>query len=243
MNTEKIITKRIGHQLDASVLSTTPDTKLVDSLWAINWFDLRRKWMYSLYNMLVVGHVQKIGAKPIFKGELQRPIHNSERLRRDMLLIVRYPKASAFLEMISSYFFQVKGMLRSSAVEHFQFGFMSNQRLSSDEQDEAFPTAYKGKLKYLVQVCEGSDAIDLDALIEAAKSREIFPHFIGKKSAILGLKKNEASLKTLDFILSHVLVLGGFDDEALESFAQSAEYQKFFNSSSESFCGLYERTI
>ncbi|MEO9802884.1 MAG: hypothetical protein ABJF04_06535 [Reichenbachiella sp.] len=241
MSLDKIISKKIAANLTASVISADPSTDLEQQLWAINWFDLKRKWVYDLYNQLVFSHVKKIGATPIFKGQLKRSLIDSERLRRDMLLIVQYPKGIAFLNMISSKLFQLKGLLRASSVRHFQFGFM--QRKSPVQDHQVAGTIYQGKLRYLVHVCEGSQAADFQSLIDFAASQDVFPHFVGNKSAMLGLQKSNSGLKTLDFMLNHVLVFSGFDDESLELFVQSGPYQEFLASKTNNYVGLFDRKI
>lgn len=241
MTSAKIINKKISSGLEASVISAAPDTKLDQPLWAVNWFDLKKKWMYNLYNRLVLNHVLKIGGRPVFKGELVRTLIDNERLRRDMLLVVRYPKAESFLRMISSKVFQLKGLLRSSSVRHFQFGFMN--RLDQTQKTEGTTGSYKGSLKYLVLVCEGGQFDDLQSLIRHAASFEVFPHFSGQKSAMMGLHKDGGNLKTLDFVLSHTLIFSGFESENLERFAKSDFYQEYFAGCTHNFAGVYRRLI
>lgn len=240
MNTDKIATQNITSKLNVSVISTTADTQLDQPLWAINWFDLKRGWLYELYNWVVFNHVKKIGAYPIFKGQLSSVLVHNERLKREMLLIVKYPRAQAFLEMIAAKLFQLKSLLRTSSVKHFQFGF--TQKINTEDHK---PTGlqYKGKLKYLVHVCEGGNQMDIQSLLTFAAKKEVFPYFIGAKSAILGLQKSEKKLKTLDFMLSHVLVFSGFDTESLERFVHTDYYQQFMQSSKNNFIGMYERKI
>ncbi|SMD32710.1 hypothetical protein SAMN04488029_1061 [Reichenbachiella faecimaris] len=237
---DKIVTHQITRQLSASVISTHPSTQLDQPLWAINWFDLKRAWLYDLYNKLVFNHVRKIGAFPVFKARLSKTILDNERLKRDMLLIVQYPQALSFLEMISSTLFQVKSLLRTSSVQHFQFGFM--QKLNQESLKPSKLT-YKGKLKYMVHICEEGHYKAIESLISHAASLEVFPHFIGQKSAILGLQKEKGKLKTLDFVLSHTLVFSGFDAEALEGLVNSGFYQEFIQSSKFNFIGIFDREI
>jgi len=240
MTAARIITKKITSQVNASVISTNANTQLGQSLWAINWFDLKRGWLYEWYNRLAFSHVKSVGARPVFKGKLIRTIIDNERLRREMLLIVNYPKASAFLDMIASKLFQIKSLIRTSSVAHFQFGFM--QKISPGEP-KMTKLKYEGKLKYLVHVCEDAASIDIKSLIEYAATMEVYPHFFGQKSAIVGFQKRRGNLKTLDFILSHVLVFSGFDYEALEAFTHTTHYQKIIQSSKSHFVGLYDRKI
>ncbi|MEP2023780.1 MAG: hypothetical protein ABJH98_03780 [Reichenbachiella sp.] len=240
MSNNKIVSQNLTKKLKGSVISAHRSTQLEDPIFAINWFNLKRIWLYELYNRLVIGQLKSIGGSPIFKGRLQKIILDNDRLRRDMLLIVKYPKAQAFLDLISSKIFQIKSLLRSSSVIHFQFGFM--QKINSGSLNVT-NSKYKGKLKYLVHVCENSEYENFQDLIDRAASMEVFPHFIGQKSAMLGLQKKDGKLRTLDFVLSHVLVFSGFDTDALEGFTRSAFYQEFVQTNKNNFIGIYDRKI
>lgn len=240
MSNNKIVTQKLTKKMSASIISAHPQTRLDQSLWAINWFDLKRSWLYELYNRIVIGDVREIGAYPIFKGRLNKVILSNDRLKRDMLLVVKYPDANAFLKMISKGLFQLKSIFRTSSVRHFQFGFM--QKLNAENPQPAI-SKYTGKLRYLVHVCEGNNYPDIPSLLDYAKVNEIFPHFVGTKAALLGIQKENEKLKTLDFMLSYVLVFGGYDDAALASFVETDHYQQFVHSNQTNFIGLYDRII
>ncbi|WP_422359908.1 hypothetical protein [Reichenbachiella sp.] len=240
MSQKKIISAEIAHKTTASVISTNSDTRLDEALWAINWFDLKRGWLYGLYNRLAYQHVKAVGAYPIFKGQLEKVLVSNDRLQRDMLLVVRYPKAQSLLNMLSVKLFQVKSLLRTAAVKHFQFGFMKQQN-----QTEENPPAlkYDGKLKFLVHMNEEGNAQHIEQLIAYATSQEVFPYFIGSKSAIVGLQKGKERMKTINFLLSHVLIFSAFDNETLEAFVNSDPYQKLIQKNGSNFSGLYHRKI
>lgn len=197
--------------------------------------------MYNLYNRLAFNHVFQIGGQPMFKGILDRQLLDNIRLRRDMLLIVKYPKADAFLQMISSKLFQFKSLLRSASVRHFQFGFMQGNY--SEKPESRTSMSYTGNLKYLVHICEGHTTFDFDPLIKQAAALDVFPHFIGKKSAMLGLQRGSSRLKTIDFKPSYVLVWSGFDNDNLEQLVQTSFYQEFFGPETDNYAGIYHRKI
>lgn len=240
MNQNKIVTAKIAKKTSASVISAHPDARLDQALWAINWFDLRRGWLYDLYNRIAFSHFRNIGAYPIFKGKLSQVIQHNERLKRDMLLVVKYPKAGSFLTMITDKVFQLKSLLRTSSVSHFQFGFMQKHN-SEDHKPSA--SKYSGKLKYLVHVCEDGKQPDIELLLNEATSAEVFPYFIGSKSALIGIQKENEKLKTLNFMLSHVLIFSGYDHEGLAAFVKTEQYQKFIQSNKSNFIGLYDRKV
>ncbi|WP_420583170.1 hypothetical protein [Reichenbachiella sp.] len=240
MSHKKIISAEIANKTTASIICTNSDTQLDQPLWAINWFDLKRGWLYELYNRLAFQHVKGVGAYPIFKGQLEKVLLSNERLQRDMLLVVRYPKAQSLLDMLSVKLFQLKSLLRNAAVRHFQFGFMKQ---GNQPKEEPPSLKYMGKLKFMVHVCENEDHRQIDQLVAYANSNEVFPYFIGSKSAIMGLQQGKGRIRTIDFILSHVLIFSAFDDETLEAFVNSAPYQQLIQKSESSFSGIYRRKI
>ncbi|UXX77977.1 hypothetical protein N7E81_11455 [Reichenbachiella carrageenanivorans] len=240
MTPDKIITVKYTAQVSASIISANPTTDLSNPMWAINWFDLRKPWLYERYNQLAFGQLRQHGASPVFKGKLTSTLLKNDRLRRDMLLIVQHRNAQGFLDLLASPFFQLKSKLRNASIKYFQFGFMQKE---NEEDIVPHSLRYTGRLKYLVHVCESRQELDLQSLLALAASFEIFPHFIGHRSALLGFQKGRGQLKTMDFILSHVFVFSGFDEHAIHAFVYSDEYQKFTQTCSSNFIGIYNRLI
>lgn len=240
MTPEKIITAKFNAQVSASVISANPTTDLTNTLWAVNWFDLKKPWLYEWYSQLAFGQLRRNGAAPVFKGKLASTLLDNDRLRRTMLLIVQHRHAHGFLDILSSNLFRLKSKLRNASIRHFQFGFMQKENI-----EDIVPTAdhYDGRLKYLVHVCENKPETNLQTIIDLAARHEVFPHFMGQRSALLGFQKGRGQLKTMDFMLSHVLVLSGFDEHTLKSLVQSDDYQSFIQSSTSNFIGIYDRLV
>ena len=106
------------------------DTSLLEDdepVYAINWFNTRSALVYDFYNFLAVRSVRKIGGKPFIKCKIDRSLTGDETLRRDVLLIVKYPSLKSFRSMMENTYFQIVSMLRNAAVSNFTFGFTKRQ--------------------------------------------------------------------------------------------------------------------
>ena len=94
---------------------------LHNPLFAINWFDTRVALVYHFYNLLAAPRVFKIGGKALFKGEYRETIYGNPDMQRKFLLIVNYPSANHFLDLVSDKVFQVFSVFRMAAVKRFSF--------------------------------------------------------------------------------------------------------------------------
>lgn len=54
-----------------------------ERIWAINWFNYKNKWLYSLYNRLASPHVIKVGGQLLFKGHQVEQLSGSKDLARE----------------------------------------------------------------------------------------------------------------------------------------------------------------
>ena len=90
-------------------------------LFAINWFDTRVALVYHFYNLIAAPRVFKVGGKALFKGEYQETIYGNPDMKRKFLLIVNYPSANRFLDLVSDKVFQVFSVFRIAAVKSFSF--------------------------------------------------------------------------------------------------------------------------
>jgi hypothetical protein len=200
------LTQKISNDLNISIISAGPEYNLVDPVWAINWFNVKSKWLYDLYNYMAISHVISVSGSPFFKGRLIRRIEGFDIDERELLLIVNYPSPNAFLNMVKSKLFQLKSIIRISAVKDFTFGFMSRQDNGDTLQRK--DSDYERNLIYLVHHFK-NNSIKVDAvnIKEKAALFDIFTHFVGTKSHIIGQIKNSNQLKTTPFIMDGLIIL------------------------------------
>ena len=92
-------------------------------LYAINWFNTRWAWLYTLYNVLAARLLLKSGGRPVLKANHRKTIDGPASAERQVLLIVQYPSGDSFLDLLQNRMFQVVSLLRMLAVKDFSFVF------------------------------------------------------------------------------------------------------------------------
>lgn len=238
MSKASSITARLSSSLELSIIATGPGHNLEDPLWAINWFDLKRGWLYDLYNKLAVRHVLRVGGRPVLKAQLTKRIVGTEEDTRHMLLIVRYPSAGQFLKMVQSKIFQLKSILRVNAVRNFTFGFMTS--LDEPKVMASREDGYKGKLIYLVHHFRRENGgVYEESLKNLATSLDVFTIFMGTKCALIGRKRNNGKLRTAPFLMDGLVVFAAFEESQCEALVDSSEYQDFANGNKSNFIGWF----
>jgi len=165
-------TKIIIFPVKGGINASTP-------LYAVNWFNLKYKWLYNFYNKLAAPQVLKVGGKVHFKGFLTRKIKGKDEDGRDALLIVNYTGPNRFLDMISETYFQVISILRITAVKQFNFAFTQRVDTGSTIGDI---TKEKYYLVHHYRNTENS-SIDLSKLNSILSDTNISLFYAGEKAA------------------------------------------------------------
>lgn len=236
------LTQKISKDLNISIMSAGPKYSLVEPVWAINWFDVKSKWLYDLYNYMVISHVISISGYPFFKGRLIRRIEGFDIDERELLLIVHYPNPGAFLKMIKSKLFQLKSIIRISTVKDFTFGFMCRQDNGDMLQQKS--SNYERNLIYMVHHFKSNNnEVDAIRFKEQAALFDVFTHFVGIKSHIIGQRKKSNQLKTAPFIMDGLIVLGAFEESQFQEFLNSPFYQNFINENKSNYLGIFSREL
>jgi len=235
-----IQSEKITKTITASIVAAHSEANLDEPLWAINWFDVKSKWLYDFYNLVARNHVLAVGGFPLFKASRIETLLGSKADERKVILIVKYPYANAFLDMISSKIFQIKSVLRKFAVRNFTIGFMhaDDDHLKPKRKEENGSK----KLLYLVHHFKGKiDDTILSDIKRSALDRDIFMQFSGKKQALIGMSENDGKISTIPFIMDHLLVFGAFEKSQIEDLVASDLYQHLINQNQSNYIGLFKR--
>lgn len=237
-----LLTKKITDKVEASVVAAKSGADLEQPIWAINWFDLKSSWMYNLYTKLSIGDVRFAGGEPLFKATRIAHLRGNEGLGRMVLVIVKYPSGTAFLDLLSSAMFQIKSVLRRKAVRNFTFGFeeaMDDCLKPQRGEEEA-----SRKLLYLVHHFEGENGqAIIDVLRKNAVGHDIFFQFHGKRKALLGMSRGDRKMKTLPFITDNTLIWAAFENSQLEEFVETELYQKLLAVTANNYLGVFKREL
>ncbi len=168
----------IGARGFMGVEAIVGDDDLSGPLFAVNLLDRRRPWAYELYGLLVIRSVLKSGARVLFKGHRQRVLLGDPADSRETLLIVRYPRVEAFLNMVRRPYFAVMSIFRRVGLGDFRFGFARS--LPGDLEVPARPRPYSGDSSYLLTTFRGGDPQLSKALLEPEDGSIPRAFFAGK---------------------------------------------------------------
>lgn len=206
-----------------------------DRIWAINWFNYKKKWLYGLYNRLAAPHVIKVGGQLLFKGHNQQTLFGDEELSRQTLLIVTYPKIDNFLDMLTVKAFQLKSLLRVKAVKDFVFGF--TKRI--DKNESALMPKYNGSDSYLVYHYQGNAG--QEKLYEMAREHSVKIFFHGEKMAQLKRIEEGKDDVLAPFFMDGIIVFEADNEEAIANFATSERFSQHNMLNKSGFAAIFAR--
>ena len=204
------------------------EATLQNPLFAINWFNTRAAPIYHLYNLLAGPRAFKAGAKALFKGKVQDTFYGNPELRRDYLLIVNYPSANHFLDLVSDKIFQVFSALRIAAVKNFSF--VLHQRLHGEQLlTDKLPKSDKQGYYAVVQISDSPDAAPFAELASAvdslAKQHNIEMFFVGSAAGRVSTVTQDDKETELLAITDRTFVFSAASDAALSDFIVSSDFK------------------
>ena len=212
------------------------------NLCAINWFDLKIPWMYQLYGLIASVFVGKVSGRLYFKGNLIRQIEGPAEHKRENLLIVCYPGARKFLDLLDFKIFQMVSMLRLAAVNKFVFGFMENiidETGSPGAEDKSF---HKEPI-YLVHHFRGGANWLRDkhqALFTSAQQHHMPVYFCGLTNAHIVREKSGQQQK-VEFFMDGILLFAARSEADIENFTKDDLYRNFIHNNIENSLYLFSR--
>lgn len=221
-------TTSINKQTTIAITAQNDRTDLESPIWAINWFNLKRPKLYTFYNVLVFPHLKKVGGRAHFKGYVKEKVEGSAEFDRQMLLIVKYPTADAFLRMVANKLFLLKSILRLKSVSQFIFGF--TQRIGEQPESPAKPSRYVGKNRYLAHLFQGAAVSedDIRLLKPLLSQYNITNYFSGLKTATIS-RTNKAGEQVQPFFVDGVLLLEASSGEAFDLLLKDPVFEAFKN--------------
>jgi uncharacterized protein (DUF1330 family) len=214
------------------------DSNLEQPLWAINWFNLKSRRLYDFYNLLVKNHVKKVGGRLLLKGVILERWEGKEEFDREMLLIVSYPSADAFLKMISNKFFLLKSIVRIRSVKDFVFGFVDKQKKTS-----VIPAQVEEKSGekdyYLVHFYQNEKG---NAVLAGEMVEGVNLFFRGCKAAEL-VRTEKGKSQQAPFFIDGILIWRSENKENLKELVNSNLYQDFKKQHTSDNIYLFDRIL
>ena len=238
--TERNVTKKMRIRIRG-------DEKVISKpLFAINWFDTRFAPVYHLYNLLAGPRAFKVGAKALFKGKHQSTIFGNPNLQRNFLLIVNYPSANHFLDLVSDKVFQVFSVLRMAAVK--RFSFVLQQRHDGDQLlTDRLPKENKQGAYAVVQISQplqdadpansqgATRPADLALSIRSlAEQHDVELFFAGTAAGRVSTVGEDDQETVLPTITERTFVFSASSEALLRGFIVSDEFHSLIGISSQS---------
>lgn len=235
MEENNSLKRQLTKSISVEIIPANGALELTERIWAINWFDYKSKWLYTLYNRLAAKFVIKMGGQLLLKGHNQKTILGEESYARQTLLIVTYPTIANFLDMLLIKAFQLVGLLRVKAVKNFVFGF--TKRLDAYEAT-ATPKINPNN-QYLVFHYQGT--INQLSLNSLAQDSGLKTYFSGEK--IAQIKRFETGKKPVlaPFFMDGIMVFEGQTEDTFKSFVDSADFTKMIESNSSNYAAIFTR--
>lgn len=210
---------------------------------AINWFDLKTPWMYRLYGLIASIFVRKVSGKLYFKGNLIRQIEGPAEKIREHLLIVCYPGARKFLDLVDFKVFQMISVLRLAAVQKFIFGFTENI-LDKSESTGANDSRFNKEQIYLVHHFRGKSnwlRNNRQDLFTAARQHNMQVYFCALTTAHIATEKS-AQQKSGEFFMDGIVLFAANSEVDIENFTKDHLYTTFMRNNDEDSLYLFSRT-
>lgn len=234
------IETKTNQSTSLSILAHSVDIDLTSDLWAVNWFNTKRPWLYNIYTTLMSPLVGKVGGKLVFKGSFVKKLDGHEKDGRKTLLIVKYPSAADFIDLVSKKAVLFYSILRIMSVERFMFGFTHQL-----DTNEIKPQKTAKGSPCLVHHFRGE--IDIQAtfnqLSSIAISNGVDLCYAGKKAATLKRSHNTEGSYEIPFTMDGILVFVAKDEANLQSFYATPDYQSFIASLDNSYAAIFSKSL
>ena len=211
-------------------------------LYAINWFNTRRAWLYTLYNYVAAAPLIRTGARVFMKARLREVLHGDKADRRDLLLIVNYPCGEKFLDLLGNRFFQLISVLRIAAVK--DFSFVLHKRIDGIE-----PLASKSQTDsgaaYAVHHFTSSAPMEREfsEISTLVADQNISLCFASEKAAAVATENSRDDLQTMPFVTHKLVLFEAGSSHELKSFLVGRSYRHFCSSLDSSFIATLDRIM
>lgn len=228
----------VNKSTSISIIATREDVDFNTAVWAVNWFDTKRKWLYNLYTAMASRFVIKVGGSLCFKGQFQETLAGNEKDGRKILLIVKYPSAHHFLDLVAMKSFQLVSIFRILAVKRFIFGFthpLIIEGLVKNRQPKGAPCL----VHHFRNVTTVNDKIE--SITHAASEQNIHLSYTGLKAATLKRSHSTEDGYSIPFIMDGILVFEGKNKAQLLAFYNSEVYQAFAGDLDNSYVALFKK--
>jgi len=213
------------------------EVDLNSPIYAVNWFSTKVEWLYHLYNVLASKSVLKIGGRAFFKGKITQTILDEKSTARELLLIVRYPRAQNFKTLIESTYFKIVSILRIASVKDFSFGF-THKAFSNPASTS------KDKLFYAVHHFQVSKVdASIFNTINVLSGTTVTIKYAGLMVADLLSKKESHDPRQVPNIMDGLVLYEAENGDDITAMFASQAYKTLIENLDSSYIGFIKRTL
>jgi len=230
MSNEKIFSRKINKETKLSIVSTDAELPENQPLFAINWFDLKSKWIYNFYNLLAAPLVMKSGARLVFKGFRSSKVSGSEEHGREALLVVYYPSPNHFLSLVERKYFQLISLFRVMSVKRFHFGF--SEKLGGEKNSVSRNKRYA--VHHFSNAYFNQPELDL---LNSQSGVSVF--FAARKKAVLRIETNNKETREAPLLINGIIIYEADTSETLEHFLTSEALKSFMARSESNYVARF----
>ena len=221
---------KITSDSSVAIRSHNPQESLSQNLYAINWFNASPAWLYHLYNKLASRSVIKVGGRPLFKANVTESLL-SDKGKRQILLVVKYPDGNAFKKLLESTYFKLVSVLRIMAVKRFTFSFTKPIGDIKIEQRYACYALHHFNNRDLDTLLPRirTELEDIDIIYAGSTFAHLYRQTKGKKEVLL---KN---------VVDRLVIFGSSSEERLKKVLQSDRYLSHYDKQAPGYISLINR--
>jgi uncharacterized protein (DUF1330 family) len=226
---------QISKNKSVHIKSINENIPLDQAIYAINWFNTSRLWLYNLYNLLAGISVKKIGGIPVFKARVNESLYGEKTFKRDILLIVKYPTASHFKKLVEKLFFQLVSVLRLASVNKFTFGFTHRSSIHD------LPLKQWSKTSSYVIHHYTSEQDILKYLTPILEKHSIDVFYAGRVSSLLYSGNGSIAKQQIPCLMDGLVILESEDYSKFKEAINSMAYQSLLSDTKSSYIASLER--
>jgi uncharacterized protein (DUF1330 family) len=205
-------------------------------VYAINWFNTNRLWLYNFYNLLASVSVKKVGGKAFFKGRVQEVLAGDDSLGREVLLIVHYPGTEQFIHMLENTYFKLVSMLRLLAVKQFSFGFTQRTDSGTETAD------CEQNKTYAIHHYRATEDLT-SRLAEIIQEHHGEVCYAGRISALLYSGDQQQTKEQVPCLMNGLVLLRAESHEQIKKIIAHDRYQTISRQCDSSFVAILNRIL
>jgi len=218
------------------IRANTDTIDLNEPLYAINWFSTKIEWLYHFYNLLAAKSVLKIGGRAFFKAKVTKTILDESEMKRDLLLIIRYPGGKSFKGLMENTYFKLVSVFRMMSVKDFTFGFTHKHSIE-------ITTQAKDDFVYAVHHFKATVNETLFSKFQNVLLEDVRIKYAGGMVAQLMTQKEGGTPRAIPNLMDGLVIFEAKQEIELERMLATPSYKSLIESLDSSYIGYLKRVL